>query len=417
MTQPSTAPSTALYVARQPIFDVQGKVFGYELLYRATADETECSAESDLASARVLTTAVLDLGLDMLTAGRPAFLNVTRSLILDRIDALVPPRGVVLELLETIDVSPEVVEACRRLQARGYLLALDDFVPGSSAEALLPHAAFVKVDMLATPEESAAALAARLRPTGVTMVAEKIENRESLQHARDAGYSLFQGYFFCRPTIRAGSTIPAQQMVYLRLLAALSRPDLGAIELEDLVKQDVSLSLRVLRFVNSAAVPVRTEVHTIRQALFHIGMDPIRKWASIWCLTGLNAGNTPELSTLSLVRARACEIVGERVRGLDAPELFLVGLCSLLDVMLHRPMSEALDALPLSADTTEALLGGANRLRHVLDSVIAYEAASWKDAADAARRADIDPSILPSAYTRALAWADEVARAGLTPVP
>jgi EAL and modified HD-GYP domain-containing signal transduction protein len=416
MRPAGSGPSTALYVARQPIFDNQGRVFGYELLYREAAGDTTCSAEHDLASARVLTSAVLDLGLETLTAGRLAFVNVTGALLLDGIDTLVPAGRVVLELLETMAVTSETIGACRDLRARGHLVALDDFVPGSPAEALLPYASFVKVDMLDTAGDAARTLADRLRPSGVTLLAEKVESREILQGARDAGYSLFQGFFFCKPIITVGASIPAQKMAYLRLLAALNRPDLTTSELETLVKQDLSLSLRVLRFVNSAAVPTRTEVRTIGQALFLIGMEPIRRWASVWCLAGLSTGATPELSTLALVRARACELVSEDLADLDPSELFLVGLCSLLDVMLGQPMEDTLGSLPLSSPAAEALLGGQNRLRAVLDAIVAHEAGAWDQAAAAARRANVPDGRLPIACTRALRWAHDVSGSLAAPI-
>jgi c-di-GMP-related signal transduction protein len=416
MGQATREPSTALYVARQPILDEYGRVFGYELLYRGARDATSCSVESNLASASVLTSAVLDLGLETLTGGRPAFLNVTASLVIDRIDALVPPGAVVLELLETIDVTPELIDACRTLRLKGYQLALDDFVAGSPAEALLPYVSFVKVDVLTTAMSDVRALADRLKPYGVTMLAEKVETREVYEQTREAGYTLFQGYYFCKPVIQTGATIPAQQLAYVRLLAALNKPDLGMLELEALVKQDVSLSVRVLRFVNSAAIPIRTQVGTIGQALVLIGIEPIRKWASVWCLGGLNAG-APELATLALVRARSCELIGERTKGLEAPELFLVGLFSLLDVMLSRSMGAVLDSLPLSPSTADALLGRDNRERATLDAVIAYESGEWDQVSDVARLAGVDTTVLPAAYTAALRWAQEVARGGITSPP
>lgn len=202
-------------------------------------------------------------------------------------------------------------------------------------------------------------------------------------------------------------------MVYIRLLAALANPELGMLELEALVKQDVSLTHRVLRFVNSAAVPIKTEVRTIHQALLLIGMDPIRKWASVWCLAGLNQGATPELTTIALGRARTCEIVAGRARHLDGSELFVVGLFSLLDVMLGRTMADALADLPLSASSAAALLGDQNAERHVLDAVIAFERGAWEDASDAATRAGVKAAILPEAYTMALQWARDVTRGGL----
>ena len=414
MTPATRDSRTALYIARQPILDESGLVFGYELLYRGAPGDTSCAARSDLASASVITTAMLDLGLGTLTGGRRAFLNVTGSLVIEQIDALVPPNDVVLELLETIDVTDELIAACRKLKAKGYVLALDDFVAGSDAEALLPYVSFVKVDVLQTPMPEAAELARRFKPLGVTMLAEKVESRDVYEYTRDAGYTLFQGYYFCKPVLQMGAAIPAHQMVYIRLLAALSNPDLSMLDLEALVKQDVSLSLRVLRFVNSAAVPIRTEVGSIRQALLLIGIEPIRKWASVWCLAGLNRGATPELTTLALVRARSCELIGEQSRLLDASELFVVGLFSLLDVLLSRTMADALDNLPLPPSTADALLGRRNKERLVLDAVIAYESGEWDAASDAAANAGIDAAVLPAAYTTALRWAQDISVSGIT---
>jgi EAL and modified HD-GYP domain-containing signal transduction protein len=414
MAQATHQSPTALCVARQPILDEKGQVFGYELLYRGAPGETSCVVKSDLASASVITSAMLDLGLDTLTGGRRAFLNVTGALVIEQIDALVPPGDVVLELLETIEITDELIAACRKLKGKGYVLALDDFVAGSAAEALLPYVSFVKVDVLNTPMAEVVEVARRLKPLGVTMLAEKVESREVYEQSLAAGYTLFQGYYFCKPVIQMGAAIPAHQLVYIRLLAALSKPELSMQELEALVKQDVSLSLRVLRFVNSAAVPIRTEVGSIRQALLLIGIEPIRKWASVWCLAGLNPGATPELTTLALVRARSCELVGEESRLLDASELFVVGLFSLLDVLLSRTMADALDNLPLPPSTADALLGRDNKERSVLDAVIAYENGEWDHASNAAVSAGVDAAVLPTAYTTALRWAQDISRSGIS---
>jgi EAL and modified HD-GYP domain-containing signal transduction protein len=401
-----------LHVARQPILDERGRVFGYELLYRREASDTSCTADGDLASARVLTGAVLDLGLETLTSGRQAFLNVTRPLLLGQIDMLVPPDGVVLELLESVEIDTEVIDVCRDLQSRGYRLALDDFVPGSDAEALLPHVAFVKVDVLmTTPPDAMRRLAARLADGGVRLLAEKVESRDVFECTRSAGYTLFQGYYFCRPVMQSGAALPSQQLAYLRLLAALSKPDLITADVERLVKQDVSLSVRVLRSVNSAAYAIRTEIRSIGQALLLLGIDPIRKWTTVWCLAGLSVGATPELATLALLRARACELAGDDMPSAEGSELFLVGLFSLLDVMLSRTMAEAIEGLPLSAAASAALQGETNMQRRVLDAVMAYERGEWEQAASLAAACGLKPSALPDAYTSALKWAQDVARA------
>ena len=301
-----------------------------------------------------------------------------------------------------------MIDTCRDLRSKGYKLALDDFVPGSDAEALLPHVSFVKVDVLATPAAGVNELAGRLASSGIRLLAEKVETREVYEQTLWAGFSLFQGYYFCRPVTRSSAAVPAQQLAYLRLLAALNKPDLTTADVERLVKQDVSLSVRVLRSVNSAAYAIRTEVRSIGQALFLLGIEPIRKWASVWCLTGLSAGATPEIATLALLRARACELAGAQVPGVESSEAFLVGLFSLLDVMLNRTMAAAIEGLPLSEMASAALRGQPNALRSVLDAVVSHERGDWDQAAFAVADVGLASVTLPEAYTSALRWVQDV---------
>ena len=334
-------PLPTVHIARQAILDARGHVVGYELLYRGSVGDTACTVEGDVAGASVLTGAVLDLRLDALTDGRTAFINITRSMLLNGVATLLRPSLALFELREDISIDDEVIDACRTLSQSGYRLALDDFVPGSAAEVLLPYVSHVKVDTLALSRETIAALARRLTSSGITLVAEKVETRDVFEWARDAGCGLFQGHYFRRPELRSGGAVPARQASHLRLLAALNQPTLTTDRLEELIKQDAALSLRVLQCINSAAFPIRREVRSIGEALVLLGVGPIRKWASVWCLAKLNAGATSELATMALLRARACELLGDEVSDASSGELFLVGLCSLLDVIHGKPRSLA----------------------------------------------------------------------------
>lgn len=403
------------FVARQPILDAKRQVFGYELLYRGLADAPSCVDPSDLASANVLTNAVLNLGLDTLTDGRKAFINISRGLLVGDIGSLLDPSQVVIELLEDISADPEVIDACRTLKSAGYAIALDDFVPGSGAERLLPYARFVKVDVLSTSPEARAALAQRLLPRGIRLLAEKVESHEIFDLSREEGYSLFQGYFFCRPATFRSGALPAARLSHLRLLAAMNDPDATVAEVEDVVKQEASLSYRLLRCVNSAALGIHREISSIRQAILLLGIDQIRKWASIWAMAGVNGNGSPEVVTTAILRARCCEMLGQSVRKPDgAPALFLLGLCSLLDTMLERPMAAVVDGLPLDKDTRGALLGDDNLERRLLDAVIACERGSWHTAAEAASRVGISDSDLAAAYADAIRWGHDLSRSGMT---
>jgi len=259
---------------------------------------------------------------------------------------------------------------------------------------------------------AAATLVKRFSVGNAKVIAEKVESAEAFKEAKGAGFTLFQGYYFCRPITCRATALPQRKLAYLQLLAALRQPNVGVREIEEIVKHDMSLSYRVLRCVNSAAFGLRSEVTSIRQALVMIGIAPIRKWVSVWSIAGLTSGGTSELATVSLLRARCCELLGEKLGGRVADsEMFLLGLCSLLDAILDKPLAEAIADLPLSAAARAAVLGtDRNTARCVLDGVVAFENGLWDEAALAVHSAGLSPAMLAEAYSGALRWAREFSR-------
>jgi EAL and modified HD-GYP domain-containing signal transduction protein len=397
-------------VARQPILDRRGQIVAHELLYRHNLDATSCTDRGDSVGARTLNDAVLSVGLDALTCGLPAFINLTHQLLLGGAGTLLPRDIAVLEIREDIPVDDEVVQICRKLHADGYALALDDFVAGSAHEALVPWVRYVKIDVLDTPEGEWKALAKRFSARKIKLVAEKVETIEVSDATREAGYDYFQGFYFCRPRTFAATHLPARRLAYVQLLAALNRPDLSFDELEDLVKHDLSLSYRVMRSANSAAFAIHREITSIRTALVLLGFDQIRKWASVWAIAGLSGGEAPGAVSLALVRARGCERIGELVGGSDTSGLFLLGLCSLLDVILRQPMEVALTDMPLPTPVREALLGASNTARKALDAIIAYERGEWDGAGELIEQLGISQSQLPNVYADAVRWARQLSQ-------
>jgi c-di-GMP-related signal transduction protein len=398
----------AVTVARQPILDQANQIFGYQLLYRA--DQEGTAAEAGEQGARVLSDAVLGVGLDALTSGLRAFVSLSHHLLLDGAGSLLPPDKTVLELHNDIPVGDQVLETCKRMQADGYALALEAFRPNGPSEALLPYVQYVKVDIKTVPAGEMRMTAMRLRGRPVKLVAAGLETAQAAEMARAAGYHYFQGYHFCKPTTFARSPLPARRLAYMNLLTALNKPNLSLEEVENLVKHDVSLSYRVLRSVNSAAFGLQQEVTSIRRALVLLGVAQIRKWASVWTLAGLSDGGTPEAVSVALVRARCCELMGEKIQSPDASSYFLLGLCSLLDVILQRPMADALADMPLAAPIRDAILGKDNQARGVLDTIIAYEQGAWEDAERGAGTLGLDADTLPTIYAGALCWARELSR-------
>jgi EAL and modified HD-GYP domain-containing signal transduction protein len=403
---------TTALLARQPILEESGEVFGYELLYRVDAEDTGGSEDvDDLASARVLADAVVSLGLDALTGGRPAFIKFTRALLVGDAWALLPPGVMTVELGSEVEADEHVLDACRRLRERECALCLDNFTLSANARLLLPFATSVKMDFRGSPAEAPAVIHAAAS-LGIPAIATHVDTPELSAAALAAGFRLFQGSAYCQPRTFEANALPARKLAYLNLLGALNRENLGVAELEELVKHDLSLSYRVLRLVNSAGYGTRGEVTSIRHALLLIGREVIRRWASVWAMAGLNNGGTPETVTVALLRARSCELVGaEMDKAEHGDGLFLLGLCSLLDVIVGRPMDQALEEMPIDAGIKAALLGSHNEARTVLDAVIAYEQGRWDDAEAALVSLGLGGGIeMQDIYSDALRWARELVR-------
>jgi EAL and modified HD-GYP domain-containing signal transduction protein len=395
-------------VSRQPILSATGQVFGYELLCRVGGEATWSTEQQDLAAARVISDAVLALGLETLTGGRRAFMNMSRAHLIGNVASLLPPKAVVIEVIEKANVDAEVVEVCKGLRARGYSLALEDFVLDGPATVLLPYANFIKINTRTTTAAQFQAIR-RSVPTGASLIAENVETAERYDELRTSGYHLFQGYYFCKPTMFKTGALSARRMAYAQLLTVLNDANVTVDRVENLVKHDASLSYKVLRCVNSAAYGIQREIQSIRQAVVLLGLEPIKKWASVWALAGLNEGSSPERVNVAILRARSCELIAQTLMSNDdAAEYFLLGMCSLLDVILQKPMEEALNDLPLSQTVHKALLGEENLARFVLDAVIAYERGLWDEAARLAEMAGFTAAQLPVAYADSLRWAREL---------
>lgn len=398
-----------VFIARQPILDRARRVFAYELLFRTAGGAAGSGTASSQATARVLSDAVVAFGLDRLTQGRPAFINITRDLLLAGVPTALPPRLVVLELLETIEPDADVLAACADLRRAGYALALDDFILTDATAALIPLANYIKVDVLQASDRTARQeIARRGRTHALSLLAEKVETAEQFAEVCDDGFDYFQGYFFGRPMTQAARDVPSHQLGLLRLLRALQDPDLTVHKLDSLVQHDASLCFRVLRTVNSAAYGQHARIASIQQALVLLGIDIVRRWASLWVLAGLNDRAHPEVVTMASVRARCCETLARRHGGVDAgPAGFLLGMCSMLDAILDQPMHTLIDRLPLPQDVQAALRGDDTRERLLLDCAVAYERGDWARCTALADRARMPLDDLGRAHADALQWAHE----------
>ncbi len=396
------------YVARQPILDSAQEVVGYELLFRSGLANVFDAESPDRASSNVIADAFLLIGLEALTGGKRAFLNFSRSLLVGDYALLLPREQTVVELLETIEPDDEVIGACRRLKARGYTLALDDFTWSEAARPLVELADIVKVDFLAVRGGQRRELARQLKPFGVVLLAEKVEAREDVEDGLAAGYRWFQGFFFSRPNIVVGHDVRAYAPHYFRILEVVSTPLANLREVERAVQRDVSLCYKLLRYVNSAFAARRQPVTSIRHAISLIGLDEIRKWVALLTVAGMCQEKPSELIRTALVRARFLELLARPFGLADAAtSLFLLGLFSLIDAMLDRPLDAVLKEIPLARDVVQALRERKGPLALPYRCVLAWERGDWAELDRLAIEQPRCGDVLAEAHLGALEWLRE----------
>lgn len=406
-----------VFVARQAIFDRRLKVYGYELLFRPCRDCDTAGAADCSASLQVITNSFFSIGMERLLAGTRAFINFPEELLSDERVFSLPPSQTVIEILETVRPDPPVVEACRALREKGFVLALDDFSHLKGWDRLANLVSIIKVDFRATTEAEQQALVERYAGRGICMLAEKVETQEEFARACRMGYHYFQGYFFARPVIVSRREIPGSKLAYLKILQEIHRPELELSVLEKLIQREVSLASKLLRYINSSIFGWINPVHSIRQALALLGEQEIRNWVSLATLPTLASDRPDELIRTALLRARFSELIAPWAGiGHRKSDLFLIGLFSALDAMLGRPVAEILGEMRLGGDIAEALLGTAppdQPLAGVYALVRQYETGDWDELPHTAARLRVPTELIADLYLEAAGWADQIFHEGL----
>lgn len=393
------------FLARQPIFDHHRIVYGYEVLFRSGPENFFDHSQPDAAAASAADNLLL-FGVERLTEGRRAFMNCTRDFLIHDFPFVFPKDRVVIEILETVKVDAETIAACERLKNAGYLLALDDFRPAPAWEPLLPMANFIKVDLLLAPVDEQMNLARTFSGGNVRLIAEKVETYDEFQRTLAWGYSLFQGYFFSRPQMLTHHDIPAYKLNYLRILQAVNQPQMDLRIVGERIKEEASLSYRLLRYLNSPAFPFVANVSSIPHGLSLLGERGTRKWVSLVAVACMGDEKPAELVMLPLVRARFCELLAPHAGLARASnDLFLLGLLSAMDAILDMKMTDVLKEIAVRADIRNALLGEKNRLRAVFDVALKYEMGAWDTISEDLERLGIREGLFPELFLRAVEWA------------
>ena len=395
------------FIGRQAILDQQKKVYAYEILFRSGLKNAfDPNLDGNVATQSVMVNAMLDFGMNKLVSDKRAFINFTEQNLLNRAPKLLPSENVVVEILETVQPTPEILQVVQELKEAGYKIALDDFVLMPGYEPLINIADIIKVDFRITTDPEERKNLREILPKHVRLLAEKIETEEEFQQALDFGYVLFQGYFFCKPAVLHQKRLTSNALSKMRLLREINRQNIDFSSITGVISSDTNLVHKLLTYINSAGVGLNNHVSNLKQATVLLGASGVRRWVTLVSLQTFSDDKPPEVFTLSLLRAKFCEIIaGELKRpGLTSDTAFLLGMFSLLDVLLSLPMDDVLKEVSLSDELSDALRGKDNDLRRLLDLVVAYEKGDWDTVITCCARENLQPEQLQPTYDKVLEW-------------
>ncbi len=396
------------YVARQPIFTRRKKISGYELLFRDQTQKYNPSIEGDIATSTVLANSYFNIGMDELLGGKKSFINFTQSLLVQKVPMLLPKESTVIEILEDVEPVPDLIAACQEMTRQGYILALDDFTYTPQLDPLIELAQIIKFDFrLSSLDQIQSYLKQIPQKNNIKMLAEKIETYDEFKAATQMGFEFFQGFFFCKPEIISGREIPGSQLTLLRIMAEVNQPEFDIQKIENLITPDVSLSYKMLRYINSAFFAKAQPIASIQQALVYMGEAEIRRFVSLIAMSNLGKGKPGELIRAACIRGKFCELMAPLAPDkVSAPELFTLGMFSLLDAILDQPMERIMKELPLSEDIKQALISRKGRLIGYLLLAETYEQGMWGAMAKTTQVMKIPEDKLPQLYREACQWSN-----------
>ncbi|MCA1979815.1 MAG: EAL domain-containing protein [Thiobacillus sp.] len=404
--------SSEIFLGRQPILDREQRVVAYELLFRAGHTATAGVTDDMQATASVIYHAFSEMGIQAVLGPHLGFINVSADMLLSETIELLPRAQVVLELLETVAVTDDVVARCHALRQQGFALALDDFVYDDSYRPLLNLVDIVKIDLLLHTQDELAAIVARLKQWPVKLLAEKVDNAEQAAHCHALGFDYFQGYFFAKPAVLSARRTQPAQLALLELLD-LVLADADTAVIERVFKQHPNLTYNLLRLVNSAGGGAARQIATVSQAVLLLGRKQLQRWLQLLVFT-LQEG-TPYPSPLLLLaatRGRTMELLAQR-RGGDATvrdSAFMTGIFSLIEGVIGKPLAEIVRELNLGEQLAAALLHRAGELGALLalaESVEQQDLDRTRGLLESL--GGLTPSDLTAAELEAMAWTHQIA--------
>ncbi|WP_342559286.1 HDOD domain-containing protein [Metasolibacillus sp. FSL K6-0083] len=405
-----------VFVGRQPIFNANKQIIAYELLYRNKNLTAFPMINEDVATIKVLINSFLHIGAEKITQGKPVFINFTENLLESSIDQLLKSSQVVIEILENVQITPKLIQRVRELKEKGFKVALDDFVLDKQVESyneLFQYIDYIKIDFLATTLEERKKIERKVQEKfpHIQLLAEKVEEYDQFKTAKASNYQLFQGYFFEKPQIVKGNSIPPNTIPYLNILLLLSEENPNVQLIAQNIEKDLSLAYKLLQMINNATGHVKVRIYSIRQAIMMIGIPNLRKWIYFVAMGERQIDDEEdffeEIMRASLFRAKVCEILAKRNRKKNHPEYFLVGMFSLIDILLKSTLEEIVQKLPLSNRVIDTILGQQTEMTPYLQFSMALDKLEWDKLQALGENIGLNIHEMDELYSEALAWAEK----------
>lgn len=392
-----------LFIARQPIYNREKAVMGYELLYRSNLQNQAIIKDAGQASCETILNSFMHIGIDNIAGSALAFINLPREFIVN--ESLTPmfKEQSVLEILEDIKPDQDVIKGITRLKSDGYKIALDDFVYHEDLIPFIELADYIKIDIHALSKSEVEQQLTLLKPFKGKFIAEKVESHELYQFCYDLEFDYFQGYYFCYPEVLKQKSLPTNKLVVLNLIQQLHDPDISSEQLEKILIQDITLSYKLLRYINSAAFGLRHEIDSIKDAIILLGLSNLKNWISLIMMSRILDSKPAELISTGMIRGKMCELLAEKFHPEIKHQMFIIGLFSVLDALMDQPMIELLDTVILSSEIKLALLDKTGLQGEIYERVLQYEKSNW----DQLDSSDINADAFIESYLSAVHWTDE----------
>jgi c-di-GMP phosphodiesterase len=391
-----------ILIGRQQILDSDQNIFAYEILFRGNDFDLTHKDGATSATNQVITDTLVEIGLNTIVGSAKAFINFTTQNLLERTPLHLPKDRIVIEVLESVTIDLRTISALKEFSGQGYTIALDDFVLNPEWLPLLEFADIIKLDVMAMPLSATLELIEKIKPYNLTLLAEKVETEEEFIALKQAGCTLFQGFFFSKPNVIAGKRLGINQSAALQLLTTVNKTDVGYKELSDIISQDVNLSFKLLHYINSAFFALPNKIESINHAVTYLGLAEIKRWVNILTLTSLSSRPNSSIQQF-LVRGKMCELLAGQF-AVDPGHMFLIGMFSSLDSLLGMPIENVLQQLPLADDFASAIVNREGIAGKILAYVIAYE--RWEVSSQ--DLSQLQPKDIGTIYIQSIEWTNKV---------